>query len=260
MSFNPGSIAELANLVPPGLVVTRSWLMRRGMRRHRLDNLVKSGRLVSLTAGVYALSGTRLVWQGAVCSLQRMGGAVVVGGVSALELQGRAHYLPLSPRRALDLYGPDPAPLWMNRIGLERSFRSYRTPWLRQSGESTWDVPFSLEVPWGDGLGTIGVSTHERALFEVLKGVPGETSFEHAGHLMEGLNDLSPRRLDALLRRTRSMKIKRLFFRLAERQDHPWVRRLDARDYDLGRRRRVPVPGSRPVSEYGLTVPDARHG
>ena len=260
MSFNVGSGAGWRELVPPGLVATRSWLMRCGMRRHRLDNLVKSRRLAAPATGVYALPSTRLVWQGAVRSLQRMGGGAVVGGLTALELQGRAHYLPLSPRRRLDLCGPEPAPRWMNRLGLDETFRSRRTPWLRQSGEPEREAPFSVQLPWGDGVSTIGVSTLERALFEVLKGVPGETSFEHAELLMEGLVDLSPRRLDALLRRTRSVKIKRLFFWLAGRQGHLWAERLDVRDYDLGRGKRVLARGGRLVREFGFTVPDAMHG
>ena len=260
MSFDVGSGSGWRDLVPPGLVVTRSWLMQCGLRRHRLDNLVKSGRLASPATGVYALPSTRLVWQGAVRSLQRMGGAAVVGGLSALELQGRAHYLPLSPRRTLNLYGPAPAPRWMNRLGLAETFRSRRTPWLRRSGEARGDVPFSVQLPWGDGVRTIGVSTLERALFEALKGVPGETSYEHADLLMQGLDDLSPRRLDALLRRTRSVKIKRLFFWLAGRHGHLWAQRLDIGDYDLGRGKRLLARGGRLVSEYGFTVPDAMHG
>ena len=56
---------------------------------------------------------------------------------------------------------------------------------------------------------------------------------------MEGLADLSPRRLDALLRRTRSVKVKRLFFWLAERQGHAWAKRLEPSDFDLGRGKRV---------------------
>lgn len=99
MSFNVSSGAGWRELVPPGLVATCSWLMRCGMRRRRLDNLVKSRRLEAPATGVYALPSTRLVWQGTVRSLQRMGGGAVVGGLTALELQGRAHYLPLSRRR-----------------------------------------------------------------------------------------------------------------------------------------------------------------
>ena len=77
---------------------------------------------------------------------------------------------------------------------------------------------------------------------------------------MEGLADLSPRRFDALLRRTRSVKVKRLFFWLAERQGHAWAKRLEPGDFDLGRGKRVLAKGGRLVSRYGIIVPEAMHG
>ena len=88
----------------------------------------------------------------------------------------------------------------------------------------------TVDVPWGDGFRTVRTSTAERALFGILKDVPTRASFEYAERLMENLADLSPRRLDALLRRTRSVKIKRLFFWLAERQGHVWAKRLEPGD------------------------------
>ena len=77
---------------------------------------------------------------------------------------------------------------------------------------------------------------------------------------MEGLADLSPRRLDALLHRTRSVKVKRLFFWLAERQGHAWMKRLDVGDFDLGRGKRVLARDGRLVRRYGITVPKTMHG
>ena len=74
MPLNAALRAELLELVPYGLLATRPWLMERGIARHAVDNLVKSGQLIPLRAGVYVRPGSRLVWQGIVCSLQRMGG------------------------------------------------------------------------------------------------------------------------------------------------------------------------------------------
>ena len=52
----------------------------------------------------------------------------------------------------------------------------------------------------------------ERALFELLKDMPQSVSVERAERFLEGLSDLSPRRLGLLLQRTPSVKIRRLFF------------------------------------------------
>ncbi len=240
--------------------------MEQGLARHAVDNLVKSGQLLPLRPGVYMRPGSRLVWQGVVGSLQGMGGNFVVGRTSALELQGRTHYLPLSRRRAIHLHGSGPLPSWANRLDLEETFRRHRTAWLSEPEESPGCCEqrplssFTVEVPWGDGFQTVRTSTLERALIEILKDVPAGISFEHAEQFMEGLVDLSPRRLDALLRRTRSIKVKRLFFWLSERQGNAWMKRLDADDFDLGRGKRVLASDGRLVSRYGITVSKTMHG
>ena len=241
MPLNSVLRAELIERVPNGLLVIRSWLMDRGIARHAIDNLVKSGQLLPLRPGVYIRPGSRLVWQGVVCSLQRMGGSLVVGGTTALELHGRTHYLPLPRRRAIHLYGTGPLPSWVNKLDLAEIFYRHGTAWLSEPEEASERgheqrsmSSFTVDVPWGDGFQTVRTSTLERALFEILKDVPAGISFEHAERLMEGLADLSPRRLDALLHRTRNVKVKRLFFWLAERQGHAWSKRLEAGDFDLG--------------------------
>ena len=95
---------------------------------------------------------------------------------------------------------------------------------------------------------------------EVLEDVPEGVSFEHADQLMQGLATLSPRRLDALLREVRSVKAKRLFFWLADRQKYPWLGKLKASDYDLGSGKRVLIKGGRLDRTYQITVPSEFHG
>ena len=258
------SSSDLLELVPHGLLGTRSWLLKQGVARHALDNWVKSGKLVSLCPGVYKCAGSRIAWQGVVCSLQRMDAPLHVGGITALEVHGRAHYLPLAERRVLHLYGQSPLPSWANKLGLAESFRRRGVTGLAgvdpQGRHRLAKAPATLEMPWGDGFWTLRVSTLEQACLEVLKDVPGEVSFEHAALLMEGLAGLSPRRLAALLRRTASVKVKRLFFWLAERQGHAWLERLDPEDYDLGRGKRALAKHGCLVREYGITVPRGMHG
>ena len=61
MPLNAALRAELLDLVPYGLLATRSWLMERGVARHAVDNLVKSRQLIPLRPGVYIRPGSRLV-------------------------------------------------------------------------------------------------------------------------------------------------------------------------------------------------------
>lgn len=266
MPLNLARRAKLLDLVPYGLVATRKWLLRAGMSRSALDNQIKSGQLSSLHLGVYVRPGTRLVWQGVVCSLERMGTDLVVGGTTALEEQGRAPELPLSGRRSIQLRGLDPLPPWVNGLDVPETFRRKSTAWLTDSAtddaaEGQPQPPFlTTATPWGDGFRTIWISTPERALFELLKDVPQGVSFERAERFLEGLSDLSPRRLELLLQHTCSVKIRRLFFWLAERQGHPWARALRPDDFDLGRGKLALAKGGRFVSRYGITVPASMHG
>ena len=132
MPLNAALRTEPLELVPYGLLATRPWLMERGIALHAVDNLVKSGQLIPLRLSVYVRPGSRLVWQGIVCSLQRMCDDLVVGGTTVLELHGRAHHLPLTRRRAMHLYGPRPLPPWINGPGAAETFHRHGTAWLSE--------------------------------------------------------------------------------------------------------------------------------
>jgi len=250
--------SQLARLAPHGLVVTKTWLMEQGLARHGIDNLVKSGQLMTLRPGVFKRPETSLAWQGVVCSLQRMHGDLVVGGLSALELHGFAHYLPLLAKRTIHLYGRAALPAWVNQTGVADRFIRHGTARLwRDDAEAG---RFAVDLPWGDQSRTMRVSTPERALFELLASVPVDVTFDHADKLMQGLATLSPRRLEKLLRQTPNVKAKRLFFWLAERHGHAWMGKLNPDDFDLGRGKRVLAKGGKLEKKYLITVPEELHG
>ena len=100
------------------------------------------------------------------------------------------------------------------------------------------------------------VSTLERALLELLDQLPDHESFHQVDVLFEGLNNLSPRRMQGLLESCRSIKVKRLFFFFADRHPHSWTDRLDRGRIDLGKGKRQLVPAGRYVSAYAITVPE----
>lgn len=55
-----------------------------------------------------------MTWEGAVTSFQNVFRSdLAPGGLTALELHGFAHYLPLSPKRVVHLCGKDPLPNWL---------------------------------------------------------------------------------------------------------------------------------------------------
>ena len=73
---------------------------------------------------------------------------------------------------------------------------------------------------------------------------------------MEGLANLSPRRLEKLLIECRSVKVKRLFFFFADRHEHAWLRRINKGAVNLGKGKRMLVRGGRLNAAYQITVPD----
>jgi len=100
------------------------------------------------------------------------------------------------------------------------------------------------------------MSSPERAILELLDEVPQRETFHQADVLMEGLRNLSPRRLHTLLVECRSVKVKRLFLWFAERHKHAWLKGLDRKGIDLGRGKRMLVRGGKLDTRFNITVPE----
>jgi hypothetical protein len=245
----------LKDLLPYGMLATKKWLASKGVGAHALDNAVKSETLLPLASGVYTQYARNIRWEGVVASLQRMQETPVhVGGLSALELAGFAQYLSLSSRRCVRLYSPAKLPSWLGRLSLSDTFegRGTKTLWP----EATMlKGKYVKEHQWEEGLPPVIFSCPEKAILEVLADVPSSVSFEHADELMQGLVNLSPRKLDALLDACSNIKVKRLFFWLAQRQSYSWFKKLDRSKYDLGSGKRVIAKGGKLDKDYLITVP-----
>ncbi|MCG2968678.1 type IV toxin-antitoxin system AbiEi family antitoxin domain-containing protein, partial [Escherichia coli] len=79
---------------------------------------------------------------------------------------------------------------------------------------------FTTELKIGDRQ--LAGSAPELAAYEIACGVPSLISFEHADALFQGGNLLSPRKLQALLRASHSIKTNRVMLYLARRNGHPY--------------------------------------
>jgi hypothetical protein len=267
-------------LVPYGLLVTRAWLKSQGLERHTLDNWVKSGKLSSLVKGVLKRSDTkRLTWQSIVCSLQRMGSSLIPGGITALELQGLGHYLSLSEKKTIHLYGMDEMPVWVNKVLSETNFirhndqQLFEAIWQNKDVNDTksenikrdWRDEFTNTILCGVDEWPLKISMPERAFFELLQEVPEHLSFEHADQIMQGLTNLSPRRLNRLLEYCTSVKVKRLFLWFAEKHHHSWHKKLDLKRFSmesgaLGAGKRMLVKGGKLDPQYLITIPKEFYG
>jgi hypothetical protein len=271
---NEGKLNRLERLLSDGLLVDAAWLSKQGYSTSLRSQYVTSGWLDHPAREVYQRKAGALNWQQAVVSLQAvLGQDLVVGGRTALELQGFAHYLSHETKE-VHLYGPKRPPAWLNKLPLgvrffyhnsQPLFHSARAPRARENQElsphvssfsNTDSLPSDLVVqPWGSAGRQLTLSSPERAVLELLDELPNHESFHQVDKLMEGLANLSPRRLEKLLLDCRSIKVKRLFFFFADRHKHAWLSRVNKGAIDLGKGKRMLVRGGKLDTTYHITVP-----
>jgi hypothetical protein len=263
---------SLQKLLPEGLLAPTSWLEAHGYSRSLLAGYVKRGWLESPARGVYRRPGAPLKWQHAVCSLARMcSGDVHVGGLTALEMRGYAHFLKPRGLGQVALYLDAKPPGWLAKLGLAERFVAHRNTLFAFPVTAMHEpLPPAYAVrpelngvtaePWGSWDDPLPVALPERAMLEFLDEVPAKQSLDHAALLMQGLGDLGSRRVLELLGACRSVKVKRLFLALAARQKFQWVKPVlaaaDSGAVALGRGKRSLGKGGRFDSKYRITVPD----
>lgn len=270
---------QLMAELPEGLLVDSDWLRRHGYSTALISQYLAAGWLEHPARRVYRRPRGQLTWQQVVISLQTLlDKALVVGGRTALELQGFAHYVSRQVRE-VHLYGDEKPPTWLASLEVgpafvthnsRRIFREEPIPrgltsldWNTEtgSGQSRDAIHGSFRVlRHGQWEWPMTVSTPERAILELLDELPNRESFHDADKFMEGLGSLSPRRLTKLLHDCRSVKVKRLFFFFADRHGHDWRGRLEPTAFDLGSGNRELVKGGVLDRRYRITVPEDLNG
>jgi hypothetical protein len=265
----------LEQRLPEGLLVDAAWLTDKGITGNLRSHYVATGRLEQPSRRVYRRPRGKLSWQQVVISLQTilLRNPLTVGGRTALELQGFAHFLKENEKE-IHLYGPKPPPTWLFKLPLNVQFLYHndRTLFreervhlgttslalnvsrnsLAQAGTGTSFV----EQQWGHWDWPLTLSTPERAILELLDELPAHETFEQADKLFEGLSSLRPRRLQKLLGDCKSVKVKRLFFFFAARHSHSWTKFVKRQDFDLGKGKRMLVKGGRLDPVLQITVPE----
>lgn len=250
-----GKLNQLQQKLPEGLLVDAAWLEAQGYSSALRTQYVRAGWLHSPARRVYRRSQSQLTWEQVVISLQYlMDLPLTVGGRTALQELGYAHYLS-AHMREVHLYGPTRAPTWLADLPLDIDFRWHNSPRLFPGDADAHAAPQPVMYSATSMSLPIRYSSKERALLELLDELPNRESFHQADMLMEGMTDLSPRRLQTLLEACASVKVKRLFFFFADRHRHAWRSRLDMERVDLGAGKRVLVKGGKFDPTYQITVP-----
>ena len=240
---------RLASVASPGAVLLAGFLEHQGFSRDLQQHYVRSGWLRRVGRGAFARTHEAPTWRGALHALTEQGELPLhVGGRSALALHGRAHYLAVGGGADLDLFAPTGAtlPAWFAGGPWDVRPVLHRTAMLPPGLGVEEHVEEKLPVP---------AASPERAALEVLYLLPEAIGPAEARELLEGLVDLRPARVAALLRACTSIRVKRLFLMLADRLGHPWLRRVDLAGVDLGRGKRSVAGGGVFVPGHDLAVP-----
>lgn len=246
---------RLQQELPEGLLADAAWMEANGYSSALRSQYVRAGWLDSPARRVYRRSRTPLTWQQAVISLQTLLDLpLAVGGRTALEQLGYAHYLS-AEMQEVHLYGPKRVPTWLGDLPLDVKFHWHNSLRLFPGDAAAPPEPSPVMFSAAGMHLPIRYSSKERAVLELLDELPERESFHQVDALMEGLSDLSPRRLQTLLEACASVKVKRLFLFFADRHRHAWRSRLDVSRVDLGSGKRVLVKGGKLDPTYHITVP-----
>ena len=247
--INQSKINRLMQEYPKGLVLLSSWLVSKGYPYELQQQYRKSGWLKSIGNGAMLKSGDPLLLFGALAALQSQANINIhVGGRSALELNGVAHYLQLgSPEVTLFAPGKTKLPAWFINNKWDVGYELFQTTLFKSE-------TVGLEDHQDAGI-DIKISSMGRAMMECLSLCPNEFSLTEAYELMEGLSTLRPKQVQELLEECKSVKTKRLFLYFAERAGHPWFKYIDKMAIALGSGNRSLANHGVLVKEYNLVLP-----
>ncbi|HXC95391.1 MAG TPA: type IV toxin-antitoxin system AbiEi family antitoxin domain-containing protein [Edaphobacter sp.] len=261
---------HLLQSLPEGFLADSAWLQAQGLTRSSIRDYVDRSWLERIAPRVYRRPGQTLKaslrWDVVVISLQKvMHKPLHVGGRTAVELSGYAHYLEAGETSQVYLYGSG-LPSWLAKLPVSAQFETRSSGLFANSNtgvEAKRYDPRSREAsgaskdaesmgPWEWSL---TMSTPERAILEMMDELPRHESFHQVDVVMEGLANLRPQLLGKLLQECTSVKVKRLFLWYADRHGHAWFKHLDPASVDLGKGKRQLVSQGHFDSRYQITLP-----
>lgn len=235
----------------PGMLVLQSWLTKNGISPSLARKYTHSKWLQKCRAGLYVRAGREPQWSDAVLCLQnQLELPVRLAGLTSLDWQGRAHYLSMAQQT-----------IWLGveeKASLPKWFKTFPgAEWRLITNQKLNDYDEKHLTHVEINGERLTASAPELAAYEVAGGVPAILSFEHAAELFQGLVNLNPRKVEALLASSRSVQTNRLYLFLAEYYAHGWVKRIDKTRINLGTGKRQIIPGGKLDKVYQITVPGA---
>ena len=213
--------------------------------------------------GIYQRAGERANWLGGVRLLQEeLQKPFYVSGRTALELEGHAHYAPLSktPMVFLTTYEKHRLPIWFKKTNFGCDFNIMNSKLFSDKFFAINKSKILNNYLSETGF-KIKISCRELAILELLNILDLSHSFETAENYMSGLVGMRKSILQPLLENCRSVKVKRLFLYLSERIGHSYIEQIDVTRIDLGKGKRQLVKVNAKLDKkYQITVPKGYEG
>ena len=242
-------IQKLLDNHKSGTVCLSSWLESLSISYDLQKRYRQSGWLTSIGKGAFIRPGDTVGWQGGLYALQTQAGlSVHAGALTALSMQGMAHYLRMGQQTVFLFSPPKTAlPAWFKNHDWGVTLHPVSTSILPEGLALTEheEKTFSIQI-----------SAPERAILECLHLAPETVDLVECYQIMEGLTTLRPKLLQPLLEQCGSIKVKRLFCYMANKAGHDWYKRLDTARLELGTGARTIAKGGVYVSEFALTLPE----
>ncbi|MGF1763626.1 type IV toxin-antitoxin system AbiEi family antitoxin [Aliivibrio kagoshimensis] len=238
----------------PGDLVLQQWLTENGVSYSLAKKYAQSGWLKKLGSGVYyrpsARDDIKLGWVDALQATDiQLHLPIHLAGLGSLTHQGLSHYLQLGKEQ-----------VWIgvkNKQSLPKWFREFSNQhWFYCGNHKLQMIPEKdLKIITVKGK-ELKASCPELAAYEVVDAIGKKISFEHTAELFQGLVYLSPRKVQSLLERSRSVQTNRVFLFLSHYHGHQWAQRLNETKIELGTGKRQVVEKGRFDERYQITVPE----
>jgi hypothetical protein len=247
---NRTKINQLIRDWPKGTVYTALYLKKLGINYDLLRFYKNSQWLESVGNGAYKLAGDKIEWFGGIYALQtQLDLKLHAGGKTALQLKGYSHYVAYKiPKIFIYGFVGVKLPQWFKGNNWETEINFKTTNLFPNSMLETLTI-----FPFRDF--EIVISAPERAAMEMLYHVPNEQGFDEAQKIVEGLFTLRPAIVQKLLENCNSIKVKRLFMYMAEKNSLPWIQELNLSKINFGNGERSIIKNGYLDKKYKITVP-----
>lgn len=231
---------------PKNGLLFSSWLKEHGYSNQLVEKYRSSGWLNALCRGVMYRRGEKL---SAFKSLQsyneQIGEQFRIAGLSALEVWGYNHYVPMGKPILLVATKQGKMPPWMKYDVFDYTFNLFTTkvfPKPQTTTKEHLDSKVLISVP-------------EQAFMECLILTPSKYDYVDLYMIMEQLTNLRPSVVQFILEETKHFKAKRLFLYMAEKAGHYWINELDCSKIDIGTHKLQLAKSGVYVNKYKMVIP-----